>query len=89
MSISFFISPGKNYGTVLIPEGLVDSIPELRLLISEIDGVFAECDNTQIRKGNVVDRMSLILPTAALACTTLAIARTISACTVKKIENED
>lgn len=44
-----YLSPlGKNYGTVLIPEGLVDSIPELRLLISEIDGVFAECGNAPL-----------------------------------------
>ena len=35
--------------------------------------------------------MIFILPTAALACTTLAIARTISACTVResKIENKN
>jgi len=33
---------GKNYGTVLIPEGLVESIPELKLLISEIDAAMDE-----------------------------------------------
>jgi pyrophosphate--fructose-6-phosphate 1-phosphotransferase len=31
---------GKNYGSVVIPEGLIESIPELRLLISEIDAAF-------------------------------------------------
>jgi hypothetical protein len=49
LSLTFPLPPaGKNYGTVLIPEGLVDSIPELRLLISEIDGVFAECGNAPL-----------------------------------------
>lgn len=33
---------GKNYGTVLIPEGLVDSIPELKLLMTELDAIFAQ-----------------------------------------------
>ena len=37
---------GKNYGTVLIPEGLADSIPELRLLGNELDGIFAETSGT-------------------------------------------
>jgi 6-phosphofructokinase 1 len=31
---------GKNYGTVLIPEGLVMSIPEMAVLINEIDDIF-------------------------------------------------
>ena len=33
---------GKNYGTVLIPEGIIESIPELKLLIDEIDTAFKE-----------------------------------------------
>lgn len=32
---------GRNYGSVVIPEGLLDSIPELGMLISELDAVFA------------------------------------------------
>lgn len=32
----------KNYGTVLIPEGLIDCIPELKLLGSELDVAFSE-----------------------------------------------
>lgn len=31
---------GKNFGTVLIPEGLAASIPELRILINEIDNLY-------------------------------------------------
>ena len=33
---------GKNYGTVIIPEGLMDSIPELSMLNSELDGIFKQ-----------------------------------------------
>ena len=57
MFFSFF--SGKNYGTVLIPEGLVDSIPELRLLISEIDGVFAEAGNTAIEASNLRSKLTM------------------------------
>ena len=32
---------GKNYGSVVIPEGLLESIPECNMLISELDNVFA------------------------------------------------
>lgn len=31
---------GKNYGTVLIPEGLMDSIPELVMLNNELDNLY-------------------------------------------------
>jgi diphosphate-dependent phosphofructokinase len=31
---------GMNYGTVLIPEGLLEFIPEVKSLIAEIDGLF-------------------------------------------------
>jgi len=31
---------GKNYGTVIVPEGIIDSIPELKLLITELDVIF-------------------------------------------------
>jgi hypothetical protein len=54
-----FIFLGKNYGTVLIPEGLVDSIPELRLLISEIDGVFAECGNTHLESVELRSKLTM------------------------------
>ena len=32
---------GKNYGTVLIPEGLIESIPEFKMLIEELDEAYA------------------------------------------------
>ena len=31
---------GKNYGTVLIPDGLIDAIPELKFLINELDSLY-------------------------------------------------
>jgi hypothetical protein len=31
---------GKHYGTVLIPEGLMDSIPELVMLNNELDSIY-------------------------------------------------
>ena len=33
---------GKNFGMVLIPEGVIGSIPELRTLISEMNSLFSE-----------------------------------------------
>lgn len=33
---------GKNFGLVVLPEGLVQSIPELRALIAEMNALFAE-----------------------------------------------
>jgi len=32
---------GKNYGSVVIPEGLIENIPECGMLISELDNIFA------------------------------------------------
>jgi pyrophosphate--fructose-6-phosphate 1-phosphotransferase len=32
----------KNYGIVLIPEGLIEFIPEMNVLIKEINDIFAE-----------------------------------------------
>jgi len=38
---------GKNYGVVLIPEGLVEFIPEMRLLIGELNGLLAKGGNPE------------------------------------------
>jgi len=32
---------GKNYGSVVIPEGLIESIPEIKLLLQELDAAYA------------------------------------------------
>ncbi|MCB1082041.1 MAG: diphosphate--fructose-6-phosphate 1-phosphotransferase, partial [Chlamydiia bacterium] len=33
---------GKNYGVILIPEGIIEFIPEMKTLISELNGLLAE-----------------------------------------------
>jgi diphosphate-dependent phosphofructokinase len=35
---------GKNYGSVVIPEGLIENIPELGMLIEELDGIVTSAD---------------------------------------------
>lgn len=43
----------KNYGTVLIPEGLIDSIPELKLLVNELDKIFLDMGPVANQSGSV------------------------------------
>jgi len=38
---------GMNYGSVVIPEGLIESIPELGMLISELDAAFLAIKKTK------------------------------------------
>ncbi len=38
---------GKNFGIVLIPEGLVEFIPEMKELISNLNDQLAECENKE------------------------------------------
>ena len=45
---------GKNYGVVLIPEGLIEFIPEMKALIAELNDLLAE-NEEQISKLNTVD----------------------------------
>lgn len=40
-AISLRSSQGENFGTVIIPEGLIEFIPEIRVLISELNEVLA------------------------------------------------
>lgn len=39
---------GKDYGVILLPEGLIEFIPEMNRLISEINNVVAGVDNVTI-----------------------------------------
>ena len=41
---------GKNYGVVLIPEGLVEFIPQMNVLITEINKIVAHNDETDTDK---------------------------------------
>jgi len=33
---------GKNYGVILVPEGLIEFIPEVKVLIDEINDILAK-----------------------------------------------
>ena len=47
---------GKNYGTVLIPEGLIAAIPELIMLNREIDLILSE---KSVTSADVYDKLSV------------------------------
>ncbi len=38
---------GKNFGVALIPEGLIEFVPEMKQLISNLNDQLAECENKQ------------------------------------------
>ena len=40
---------GKNYGVVLVPEGLIEFIPEVKLLIKEINEILSKPFEINIR----------------------------------------
>jgi diphosphate--fructose-6-phosphate 1-phosphotransferase len=39
---------GKNFGTVVVAEGLLSAIPEFRTLIAELEAVAMPCDRTEV-----------------------------------------
>ena len=41
---------GKNYGVILVPEGLIEFIPEMSVLIHEINEILAKPHEGDIRK---------------------------------------
>ena len=41
---------GKNYGVVLVPEGLIEFIPEVKLLIKEINEILSKPFEINIRE---------------------------------------
>ena len=47
---------GKNYGVILIPEGLIDFIPSFKKLISELNDLLA--DNNTLDSSNVSEHLS-------------------------------
>ncbi|KAL0209469.1 hypothetical protein RCL1_008307 [Eukaryota sp. TZLM3-RCL] len=56
---------GKNYGVILIPEGLIDFIPEIRKLIAELNDVMANYVTQNITPS--VNRVQSDLTTESLA----------------------
>jgi pyrophosphate--fructose-6-phosphate 1-phosphotransferase len=47
---------GKNYGVILIPEGLIEFIPEIKSLIEELNKILAE--NADVSLNNVISFLS-------------------------------
>ena len=47
----------KNYGVVLLPEGLVEFIPEIKVLISEINSILP---NMNVPKGELPNESEVI-----------------------------
>lgn len=41
---------GQNYGIILIPEGLIEFIPEINSLISEINKIMAKIQESEIEE---------------------------------------
>ncbi len=50
---------GKNYGILLVPEGLVEFIPEIKVLISELNDLMAASDINQEDMANAHDASEL------------------------------
>lgn len=46
---------GNNYGTVLIPEGLIEFIPEIKKLISQLNDILASDDAKSLKREDVID----------------------------------
>ncbi|CAM9173104.1 unnamed protein product, partial [Sphacelaria rigidula] len=48
----------KQFGTVLIPEGLVAAIPEMEVLIEEIDALYVENNSKTLSRSEVQERLT-------------------------------
>jgi len=48
---------GENFGTVIIPEGLVEFVPEMRMLISELNDVLAEKEKEFSKITSFIDQL--------------------------------
>jgi pyrophosphate--fructose-6-phosphate 1-phosphotransferase len=62
---------GENFGVILIPEGLIEFIPEVKFLIGEINDILAATENEFKALSSFVDHKAFILerltePSAAL-----------------------
>ena len=58
---------GKNFGTVLIPEGLIEFIPAIKKLISELNDTLATDEAKAIARENQIDYVKAHLSAANLA----------------------
>jgi pyrophosphate--fructose-6-phosphate 1-phosphotransferase len=46
---------GNNFGVALIPEGLIEFIPEMKILISELNDLLAEGSETEVEFKSILD----------------------------------
>jgi pyrophosphate--fructose-6-phosphate 1-phosphotransferase len=51
---------GKNFGVALVPEGLIEFIPEMKELISALNDVMAENEESLNRTASVVEKKELV-----------------------------
>ncbi len=51
---------GKNYGVVLVPEGLIEFIPEMKALISELNDLLAENEEQISNLNSVYEKINFI-----------------------------
>lgn len=49
---------GKNFGTVLVPEGTIEFFPEIGVLIGEINDIQASLEGTNPTKDQIVEKLS-------------------------------
>ena len=61
---------GKNFGTVLIPEGLIEFIPAIKKLIAELNDMLA--DDTAVATMERKDVRAYVIGKRALECEWLA-----------------
>ncbi|MEI6243098.1 MAG: diphosphate--fructose-6-phosphate 1-phosphotransferase, partial [Chlamydiota bacterium] len=64
-SIQARTAQGKNYGVVLIPEGLIEFIPEMKLLIQELNRLLADIKNISLTQRSEIEKK---LSTASVQC---------------------
>ena len=60
-SIAARAEKGENFGVVLIPEGLIEFVPEVKFLIGEINDVLAATENEFKALSSFVDHKAFIL----------------------------
>lgn len=54
---------GRNFGTVLIPEGVISSIPQMKALLTETDAILAEIQAVKAAGEDVTERLNELAQT--------------------------
>ncbi len=70
---------GNNFGTVLVPEGLIEFIPAIKKLIAELNNILAEnADETATMKGDALEEFILTHLSAENAATIKSLPTTVA-----------